>query len=109
MDVAEIKNEILETLKAEAREFYEHSAESRAFVEDRARDVASLVVQLVQASDEDQEAIRREIRIARQAAENELALVALDAEIAVRNRFRDVLGTVFGIIERLLPKLITLI
>lgn len=104
MDIDTLKNEILATLKDEAREFYEHSKESRDFVEACAKDLAELTVALIQAADDvERQKIRHEIKIARQAAESELAKVALDAEIQSRATVKRVLDVLFSFLEKALP------
>lgn len=107
MDAEAIRKSIVETVKGRARGFLERNADAREFLEDRARDIARLVVILSQAKDEqEEEAVKRELAIARQTAENEVAGLALDAEAEARATFREVLGTVFSFVEKALPAII---
>lgn len=110
MDLETIKNGIIETVRGRARKLLDESAEARAFLEERAKDLAKLAIRLSQAGDEEEEeAIKREIRISRQAAENELAGLALDAEEASKQTFKEVLATVFEFVEKALPSIIALL
>ncbi|MGH9389544.1 MAG: hypothetical protein ACRD1Z_08005 [Vicinamibacteria bacterium] len=110
MDLEAIKNGIIETVKGRARKLLDGSAEARAFLEDRAKDIARLVVLLSKAGDEqEEEAVKREIAISRQAAENEIAGLALDAEAEARATFKEVLGTIFEFAEKALPAIIALL
>lgn len=107
MDLETIKNGIVETVKGRARKFVEDNADAREFLEDRAKDIARLVVILSKAGDEqEEEAIKHELSIARQAAENEVAGLAAAAEAEARETFREVLGTVFEFAEKALPAII---
>jgi hypothetical protein len=110
MDLEDIKKGIVETVKGRAKKLLEDSTEARNFLEERARDIARLVVMLTQAGDDqEEEAIKNEIRIARQAAENEIAGLALDAEAEARAAFKEIVGTIFEFAEKALPAIIAIL
>jgi hypothetical protein len=107
MDLEAIKNGIIETVKGRAKKLLEENAEARAFLNERARDISRLIVLLSQAGDErEEEAIKRELQIARQAAENEIAAIALSAEAEAKAAFKEALSTVFEFAEKALPSII---
>lgn len=110
MDLEAIRKGIIETVKGRAKKFLDESAEARAFLEERAKDIARLIVMLSQAGDDrEEEAIKNELRIARQAVENEIASIALDAEAEARATFKEVLGTIFEFAEKALPAIIAML
>ncbi|MGI0150063.1 MAG: hypothetical protein ACREDF_11110 [Thermoplasmata archaeon] len=110
MDLDDIKNGIIETVKGRARKFIEENDDARDFLEDRAKDIARLIVMLSQAGDEqEEEAIKKEMEIARQSAENEIAGLAVSAEAEARATFREILGTVFDFAQKALPSIIAVL
>jgi H2-forming N5,N10-methylenetetrahydromethanopterin dehydrogenase-like enzyme len=110
MDLEAIKKGIIETVKGRSKKLLEESAEARNFLDERARDIARLVVMLSQAGDEyEEEEIKRELQIARQAAENEIASVMLDAEAEAKATFKEVIATIFEFVEKALPSIIALL
>jgi hypothetical protein len=110
LDPEEIAKGILETVKARVKGFLEAHADAKEFVEDRAKDLGELLVELARAgSDAEREKIRHEMEIAKQAIDNEVAGVAVEASAEARATFREVMGTVGEFVVKALPGIIAAI
>jgi hypothetical protein len=108
MDLDSIKTALVDTVKGRVHDLIAANPQAAAFLEERGKDLAKLVLRLSQVGDEqEEEDIKLEIRVSRQAAENEVAGLALDAESAFK--LKEVLGTVFEFAEKALPVIMALL
>lgn len=110
MDIDDVKNSIVATVRDRARDLLDRNASAAAFLEICARDLAKLAVRLIQVSDDrERETVLGEIAFARQAAENEIVGLALEAETEARRTFKEIVGTVFSFVEKALPTLLRVV
>lgn len=107
---ADLKDAVLEPVKAGSKKFLEDNKDARDFLEDRAKRLAELGVEFAQASDaEERKKILAQLEVVQQSIRNELSQVALGAAIESRNLFSQALNTAVGVLIKVLPVLVSII
>jgi hypothetical protein len=98
---------ILQGVKDGSGDFVEEHADAHAFVVDRAKRTAELVLELPLAADDAaRDRIKEQLGVVEQSIENELSAVAVDAAVASRAQFEAAVKSVFGFAMKVLPGLL---
>lgn len=104
-----IRDALLGVIQTYGKDFLDRHEDAKAFVADRVERVANLAFQYAVIPDETVRVeIEQSMEIAKQAAENELAGVALDASAEAKAEFARVLGVAFESVIKLVPKVLGL-
>lgn len=101
-----LKDAVLAPVKAGASEFLEENADAREFLEDRAKRLAELGVELVKAPEGDRARIRRQMEVVAQSIRNEASQLALGAAIEARERFGKIVEAAAGALVKWLPAIV---
>lgn len=101
---------IFDSVKAGAGKFLEDHKDAQAFVVDRAKRLAQLALELVQAADDVERAkVREQMGVVEQSIENELSAVAVDAAVASRAQFEAAVKSVFAFAVKALPIIVKMV
>lgn len=107
---SELKDAILEPVKAGSKKFLDDNKDARDFLEDRAKRLAELGVEFAQSSDpEERQKVLKQLEIVQQSIRNELSQVALGAAIESRNLFSQAVNTAVGVLLKMLPTVLAFI
>lgn len=105
-----LKDSVISTVKGSAKEFLDQNADAQAFLADRAKRVAELGVEYVKASsDEEREGVKLLFEVVQQSIRNELAAVAIGAEIKAKETFGKIMETAIGVVIKAIPVLLSVI
>jgi len=103
--VEDLKDAILTPVKSGAKEFLDANADARVFLEDRAKRLAELGVELIKPG-ADRDAVKLQMEVVQQSIRNELSHVALGASIESRATFGKILDTAVGVLIKALPTIV---
>jgi hypothetical protein len=99
-----LKDAVFGTVKEGAQEFLDEHQDARDFLEERAKRIAELGVEYLQAgSDSVRESVSERIEVATQSIRTQLAGIALDAEEASRAQFSAIVNAAVGAVIKMLP------
>lgn len=109
--LGELKDSITSTVKEVSRDFLDQHQDAKDFLEDQARDLATLGVDYLKAQDDaSRSKIEFQMKLVVQSVRNKLAGIALDAEAEAKATFGKVLqaalNTALNIAIKLLPVVI---
>lgn len=109
--LATLKDSILSSVKDRSKKFLEDNKDARDFLEDRAKRLAELGVELVRAgSDEEKrQAAFTQLAVVQQSIQNQLSAVAIHASLESREMFGKILGTAVDVIVKALPVILAVI
>lgn len=102
--IDDLKNAVLGVAKGAAKEFLDEHKDAKEFLETRAKRLAEMGEDYLKAkTDEERETIMELVSVVQQSIRSELAGIALDAEVAAREKFGVILETALGIFVKALP------
>lgn len=103
MDWQKIAAGIVDSVKAQAKDVWDQSAEARAFVAERAERLAKLTVEYVQATGDEKDQKKQQIDLVAETIETEMLTLALIGQEAAKATFRSVVNSVFGVVVKFIP------
>lgn len=98
----ELANKAVAAIKERASNAWNDNAPARAFIEERAKRVAKLLWELSTGGRPKAE-VEADIKVVQQSIENEVATLALTGSEVVKDTFREVIKTAFGILLKVVP------
>jgi len=102
-----IKNAIMESLKESTGSFLEKNANVKELVAERARRMGQLAQLYATASPDGRASIERDMKVVRQAMENDLAAAAVNASAEAHAAFSRMAGVAFSAITKALPGILS--
>lgn len=98
---------VVDPIKGQVTDFLNNNTDAREFVTDRAKRLAALGLEYVQAtSDDRRNAVLLQIKVVRQSIENEVSSIALNESIVARATFKKVVSAAVDVLVKLIPVLI---
>lgn len=102
--IADLKDSVVSTVTGASKQFVTDNKDAAQFLEDRAKRIAELGGEYLQAADDaGRQAIMEQIEVVRQSIQNEIASVAVNADIAAKATFQKVLNVALGVLIKALP------
>lgn len=106
----DLAQSILGTIRERAKDFLSQNDQAKQLVEERAVELAKLLVEYGAETDEVvRKDILNEIAIVRQTIENELSAVALNGKTESIATFKEIVGSVFSTVVKVLPVIFKMI
>lgn len=107
----DLKVAILAPVKERSKKFLDDNKDAGEFLEDRAKRIAELGVELVRAGDDDEkrENIMTQMAVVQQTIQNQLSAVAVHASIESRELFGKILGTALDVLVKAIPVILAAI
>jgi hypothetical protein len=103
-NIQDLKNGIIDSIEAQAKKFLDDNVGSRDFVYERAERLATLGVSYLAATDDaTRERVSEQMEVVKQSIANELSTVAVNASVAARAEFMQIVGIVVDTLRTLLP------
>jgi hypothetical protein len=103
-----LKDAIVDTVKAQVQDFLTENKDAREFLEDRAKRMAKLGLEYLQAGgDADREVVLQDMKIVQQTIRNDMAAVAVNAAVASRETFMKVLSAAGDVLIKALPVILS--
>lgn len=101
--LGDLKDAITGTVKDASKDFLDQHKDAKDFLEDQARDLATLGVDYVKSDEAGRAKIEFQMKLVQQSVRNKLASIALDAEAEAKATFGKVLETALGVAIKILP------
>lgn len=108
--IESLKNAIIDSVKARAKDFLDQNADAKDFLVDRAQRLAKLTYQYAMAGDEAEKTeIKEKMDLVTQTIENEMSAIAVGAQSEAKNMFKAILGTALDTVVKALPVILAAI
>ncbi len=106
----EVAAQIIDTVKSQAKDFWEKNKAAQDFVTERAERLAKLTIQYQLAADDDQKATTKaQMSIVADTIQTELLAVALEGQAQAKETFRQIVNTVVAAVVKILPVVLSAI
>ena len=107
----ELKDAVMIPVKDRSKKFLEENKDAQEFLQDRAKRIGELAVELVKAGSDQEKsaAVMLQIGVVRQSIQNQLSAVAIHASLESRELFGKILGTAVDVLIKALPVILALI
>jgi hypothetical protein len=99
----ELRDEIISSVEARTKAFLDANSDAREFLRNRAERLAKVSALYVFASPEARKILQSDFVIVKQAAENELATIALEASAESKALFSHIISMAFDAAMRIVP------
>ena len=103
----ELKNAIVDSVRAQAKDFLASNKDAEAFLIERAERLAKLSLDYAVGDEAARTAAKADIDIVRQSMENELSSVAVKASKASRDLFKSILSTATDVLIKAIPVIVS--
>lgn len=105
--VDDLKDSIVGPVTDAAKKLLQDNKDAALFLEDRAKRIAELGVEYLKATDDaGRESVMELLEVTKQSIQNEIAQVAVTAEIQARATFKNVLDVAIGVLIKALPVIV---
>lgn len=102
--LGDLKDAVTGTVKDVSKDFLDQHKDAKDFLEEQAKDMATLGVDYVKATDDAERAkIEFQMKLVAQSVRNKLAGIALDAEAEAKATFGKILETALSVAIKVLP------
>ena len=107
INVDELKNAIIDSVKARAKDFLDKNKDAKDFLIERAERLAKLAAQYALETDGSKRGVlKNDMEIVKQTMENDVSAVAVAAATASRDLFKSLLGTAMDMLIKALPTIV---
>lgn len=106
----ELKQGIIDRIEASGKKFLDDNAGSREFIYERAERLATLSLTYIAATDDaTRERVTEQMEAVQQSIANELSAVAVNASVAARESFLQIVNMIVDTLRTLLPIIVGLL